>query len=148
MAELYSRIEELERLKDQMEAVGVSIAKAVSDGTIILNHKTDSFPKGTFTHSLSSEVGNLESAEGVHSAQAATATLHKDWLGIKSADVSVQTQTGLSDLFSSGRSGRAQREKLENEKVVKAQEAFKKYYTQGEPRKSDRQADLTQVCQI
>ena len=32
MAELHARVEELESLKDQMQAVGVSIAKAVSDG--------------------------------------------------------------------------------------------------------------------
>ena len=126
-----------------MEAVGMSVAKAVSDGTLILNHETDPFPKGIFAHNLSSEFGNLESAEGVHSAQAVRATLHKDWLDVKSADVSVQR--GVSNLFSSDR---AQRQKLENEKVVKAQEAFKKYHTQGEPMRSDRQADLTQVCQI
>ena len=131
-----------------MEAVEMSIAKAVSDESLILNRDTDPFPKGTFTHSLSSEYGNLEATEGVDSAQAATATLHKDWLDIKSADVSVQTQTGLSSLFSSGRSGRAQREKLENEKIVKAQETLEKYRTQGEPRKSDHQAALTQVCQV
>ena len=123
----------------------MSIAKAVSDGTSILNHDTDPFPKGTFTHSLSSEVGDLESTEGVDSAQAATATLHKDWFDIKSADVSVQTQIGLSSLFSSRRSGRAQRE---FEKKRKVNEAFDKYYTQGEPRKSDHQVELTRVCQI
>ena len=126
-----------------MEAVGMSIAKAVSDGTLILNHETDFFPKGICTYNLRSEFGNLESAEGVDSARAATATSYKDWFDIKSADVSVQR--GVSNLFSSDR---AQRQKLENEKVVKAQEAFKKYHTQGEPRKSDHQADLTQVCQI
>ena len=131
-----------------MEAVGMSTAKAVSDGTLILNHKTDPFPKEICIHSLSSEFGNLELAEGVHSAQAATATLHKDWLDVKSADVSVQTQTGLSSLFSSGRSSRAQREQLEFEKEIKVNWAFKQYYTQGEPRNSDYQADLTQVCQI
>ena len=32
-AELHSRIEELERLKDHMESVGLSIANAVSDGS-------------------------------------------------------------------------------------------------------------------
>ena len=32
-AELHTRMEELERLKDQMQATGMSIAKAVSDGT-------------------------------------------------------------------------------------------------------------------
>ena len=134
-----------------MEAVGMSTANAVSDGTLISNHETDFFPKGIWTHNLSSEVGNLESAEGVQSAQAATATLYKDWLDIKSADVSVQTQTGLSSLFSSGRSGRAQREKLEKlefEKEKKEDEALKKYHMQGEPRQSDRPAPLTQVCQI
>ena len=33
MAELHARIEELERLKDQMQAVGMSITNAVSEGT-------------------------------------------------------------------------------------------------------------------
>ena len=131
-----------------MEAMGMSIAKAVSDGTFILNHDTDSFPKGICTHDLSSEFGHLESAKGVHSAQAVRATLHKDWLDVKSADVSVQTQTRLSSLFSSGRSGRVQREQLEYEKEGKVDEAIEKCRTQGEPRKSDHQADLTQVCQI
>jgi len=34
-------MEELERLKDQMQAVGKSIAEVVSDGGAILNHDTD-----------------------------------------------------------------------------------------------------------
>ena len=46
MAELHARIEELDGLKGQMEAVGMSITNAVSDGTLILNHNTDPFPKG------------------------------------------------------------------------------------------------------
>ena len=33
MAELHARIEELERLKGQMQAVAMSIANAVSEGT-------------------------------------------------------------------------------------------------------------------
>ena len=37
MAELHSRIEELEGVKDQMRAVGVSIANAVSDLTLNFN---------------------------------------------------------------------------------------------------------------
>jgi len=32
MAELHARVEKLESLKDQMQAVRMSIAKAVSDG--------------------------------------------------------------------------------------------------------------------
>ena len=139
MAELYSRIEELERLKDQMEAVRISIAKAVSDRTLILNHDTDPFPKDICTYNLSSEYGNLVSAEGVYSAQAATATLHKDLLDAESVEV----QRGLSSLFSSG-----QALKAEQEKAAKAKGAFNKYCMQGEPRKSDHQAALTQVCQI
>ena len=46
MAELHARIEELERLKDQMQAVGMSITNVVSDGTLILNHDTNPFPSG------------------------------------------------------------------------------------------------------
>ena len=96
-----------------------------------------------YIHDLDVEVGNLESREGVDSAQAATASLHKDWLEIKSVDVSVQK--GLSDLFSSGRT---QRKKLDNEKFLKAQEerkALEKYYNQGEPRKCDYHAYLMPV---
>ena len=37
---------ELESLKDQMQAAGVSIAKAVSDRTSIINYETDPFPSG------------------------------------------------------------------------------------------------------
>ena len=39
-------MEELERLKDQLEAVGISTADAVSDRALILNHETDPFPSG------------------------------------------------------------------------------------------------------
>ena len=96
-----------------------------------------------YIRDLDVEVEELESREGVDSAQAFTASLHKNWLDIKSVDVSVQK--GLSDLFSSSR---AQKEKLENEKELKAKEEHKaseKYYKQGEPRKSDYHAYLTPV---
>ena len=46
MAELHSRIEELGRMKDQMQAVGMSIANTVSDGSLILNYDTNPFPSG------------------------------------------------------------------------------------------------------
>ena len=82
---------------------------------------------------LDFEVGRLESREDVDSAQAATASLHQDWLD---ADVSIQK--GLSNLFSSSR---AQKVKLENEKTLKAQ----KYCEQGEPRMSDHHAYLMPV---
>ncbi len=95
---------------------------------------------------LNLEIEKLESTEGVDSVQAATATLHKDWLDIKSVEVSVQK--GLSNLFSSGRAQKEKLEKLEIEKVLQTHEALKKYYKQGEPRKGDHHADLTQVCQI
>ena len=88
-----------------------------------------------YIRDLDSEVEKLESTEDVDSAQAAAATLRKDWLDIKSV------QKGLSNLFSSGR---AQKKALQDQR---AREALKKYYKQGEPWKSDRQTDLTQVCQ-
>ena len=88
----------------------------------------------------------MESTEDVDFAQAATATLHKDWLDISSGDVSVQT--GLSNLFSSDRAQKEKLENLEKEKSQKTREAFKKYYKQGEPREGDYQADLTQIFQI
>ena len=74
----------------------------------------------------------LEPTESVDSAQVVTATLYKDWLDIKSEDVSVQK--GGANLFSSGR---AQKKKLEKEKSLRSSEAFEKYYNQGEPRKGD-----------
>ena len=43
MAELDIRTEELEGLKDQMQAVGASMAKAVSDGTSVINRNYPSF---------------------------------------------------------------------------------------------------------
>jgi hypothetical protein len=36
----------LERLNDQMQAVGMSIPKAVSDGTLIINYDAHFFPTG------------------------------------------------------------------------------------------------------
>ena len=44
--ELHARMEELERLKDQMDAVGMSIVQAVGDGTLSRACHTDPFPSG------------------------------------------------------------------------------------------------------
>ena len=95
---------------------------------------------------LDFKVEKLESTEEVDSAQATTATMHKDWFDTASVDVSVRK--GLSNLVLSGR---AQKEKLEIEKGLqdrKAREALKKYYEQGESRKGDHRANLTQASQI
>ena len=46
-AELHARMEELEGLRDRMQAMGMSIANAVSDGTLVLNYNTDPFPSGS-----------------------------------------------------------------------------------------------------
>ncbi len=105
---------------------------AVSDETLILNHGPIPFHQDMHIRDINFEFEKLESAEGVGTAQAATVTWHTYWHDIKSFDVSVQK--GLSNLFSSGR---AQKEKLENTKKMKAEEAheaFKKYYERGEPR--------------
>ena len=110
-------------------------------------HNTDAFLQEIYARELNSEFENVKSTEGVNSAQAATAALYKDWLDIRSEDVST-VQKGLSNLFASAR---AQKAKLEMEKQVqvhRARESFEKYYKQGEPRNSDHQADLTQICQI
>ena len=45
-AELHTRIEELKMLKDQTQAMGISIADAVSDRASILDPDTDPFPSG------------------------------------------------------------------------------------------------------
>ena len=120
----------------------MSIANAVSDGTLILNHNTNPFHQEMYIRDLNLEVEKLESTEFVDSCHTATATLHKDWLDIDSVDVNVQKS--LSDLFSS-------KEKREYKRLLKAREAreaFGKYYEQGEPRKSDHQTDLMQISQI
>ena len=120
-------------MKDQMQAMGMSIANAVSGGTLVLDYDTNPFHQEIYIRDLDVEVGKLESREDVDSAQAATASLHKDWL-----DVDVSAQKGLSNLFSSSR---AQKVKLENEKRLKEQ----KYFEQGEPRTSDHHAYLMPV---
>ena len=99
------------------------------------------FHQETYIRNLNFKFENLRSTEDVASAQAATATLHKDWLDIKSVDVSAQK--GLSNLFSS-------KERLETVKGLKAREAFEKYGKQGEPtkRKIDHQTDLIQNCRF
>jgi hypothetical protein len=94
---------------------------------------------------LTIEFEQLESAESVDSAQTATTTSHKAWLDEESVDVSVQenvsVQRSLSTLFSSSR---AQKAKLENEKVTKSNKAFRVYYWKGEQEKSDQQVNLIQ----
>ena len=92
---------------------------------------------------LNIEFEKLRSTEGVDSAQAAAVTSHKEWLDIQSVDVSVQKN--LSNLFSSGRELKA---KLESEKTLKGNVAFRQYSYQGEPRKNDHQTDLIQICQV
>ena len=93
------------------------------------------------------EVEKLESTEDVNSAQAATMTLHEDWLDIPLV-LGGNVRKGLSSLFFSSHT---QKGKLENKKKLNVQEAYeahKKYRDQGESRKSDHQTDLIQMYQI
>jgi hypothetical protein len=101
-----------------------------------------SFQQEMDIRDLNSEIANLESTDSVDSAQAAAATSHKDWLEVESVDATVQK--GLSSLLSSGR---AQKQKLEDEKLKKGRAAFQKYLGRGEPRKSDHQTELIDVFQ-
>ena len=119
-------------LKDKMQAMGMSIANAVSNATLIPNRYTDPFHQKIYIRDVKSECKTVKPIEIVDSAQVATATLHRDWLDITSEDVVVQK--GRSNLFSSAR---AQKEKLEIKKSLKSREAFEKYYEQGEPRTCD-----------
>jgi len=95
---------------------------------------------------LGNEFDKLESAENVDSAQAATATSYKDWLDIKSVDVSVRK--GLSYLLSSGRGRKEKREDEEAQKSQKSQKSFGVYYEQGELRMSDHQVKLMQFSRF
>ena len=94
-----------------------------------------------YIRNINFEVQKLGSTKDVDSAQDTTATLHRYWLDIKTADVSAQK--GLSNLFAS-------KGQLENEKKLKARDAFEKYGKQGEPRKRkiDHQTDLIQICRF
>ena len=83
-----------------------------------------------YIRDLNFEFEELESSEVVDSLHAATATLYQDRLDIK-------VQKILPDFFS-----------WRENKVLKSQGTFRKYYEQGEPRKSDHQTDLTPICQI
>ena len=137
-------MEGLERLKDQMQIVGKSIAKAVSDRALFINYDTNPIPSGNANPSLiiNFEYEKVKSTDNVDSAQAATVTSHKDWHKFKSVDIS--RKKGLSSLFSSFQ---AQKETLEvaNKKRLKAHEAFQKYHKQSDTRKSGHQADLMQT---
>ena len=73
-----------------------------------------------YIRDLNFEFEKLESTEVVGSAQAATATLYNDWLGVKSVDSSVQKSLNL---FYS-------KKQLEK----KSGGAFLKYHEQGEPK--------------
>ena len=101
------------------------------------------FHKEICIRDLNLEFDTLESTATVDWARATTATSHKTYLDIKLVDVS--DQIGLSNLFSSSQ---ARKEKLENEKRVKTDEAFQKYHKQGDARKGDHEIDLMQICQI
>ena len=100
--------------------MGIPIANAVSDRTLILLHDTVRIPfnQEIYIRDVNSEFEKLEPIESLDSVHVATATLHKDWLDIKSVDPN------------------------------KAYKAFKKFYKQGEPRNGDHQADLIQISQI
>ena len=129
--ELQTRIEELEALENRMESVGVSIAKAVSEGISIVNSVSYLLDQEMDIRDLNLELANLKSTiKSVPATQDATATLYKEWRNIESTDVIIER--GLSNLLSSGRT---QRERLENKKILKANEAaqaLEMYYEQGE----------------
>jgi len=114
-----------------MQTLGMSIAKAVSDGDLLLI--TTLIPFHQDQEMLNIEFENLESTKSVDSAQAATMTSHKEWLDIKSIDVSAQNNP--SNLFATSKA-------LKEKQELKVYEASKEYYNQGEPRKSDHQTDL------
>ena len=97
-----------------MQAVGMSIAKPVSDGTFILITTQIPFHQEIYIRDINSEFEKLEPPESVESDEVATATLHKVWFDV-------------------------QKVKRKNGKPLKSQEtrdAFEKYYQQGEPRNS------------
>ena len=142
-AELHTRMEKLEKLEGQIQAVGVSITKAVSDRALIINHEPIPFYQEACIHDLNIEFTRLETTVSLDSAQAATAASHKDWRDIKSAG-GVGAQKRLSILISSDQ---AQKEKKEDKKL-RANKAFQEYYEQGETWKSYHQTDLMQICQI
>jgi len=118
----------------------MSIAKAVSDGHLLLITTPTPFHQEACIGDLNIEFEKLGSTESVDSAQAAAATSHKEWLDIRSVDVSVQKN--LSNLFSSGKALKEKLEKLETEKTLKVKEALEKCHDQGKPRKSDHQTGL------
>jgi len=98
---------------------------------------------------LKLEITNLQSTDSVDSAQAATATSHKDWFDIKSVDVStdVNTPKGLSSLLFLGRAQKQRKtEKAMKDQILKAETAYLEYYEQGRPKKSDHRTQLMEIC--
>jgi len=120
-----------------MQALGMSIAKAVSDGHLLLITTPTPFHQEACIGDLNIEFEKLGSTESLDSAQAAAATSHKEWLDIKLVDISV-----LSNLLSSGKALKEKLEKLETEKSLKVNEALEKCHDEGEPRNTDHQTGL------
>ena len=104
---------------------------------LILTHNADCFRQEIPLRGLNLELENLKAAyivESVSSAQAATATAHKDWQDIKVAEVTPQSR--LSNFLSSANT---QREKLSSQMAKKKESekaALNMYFNQGEQRKS------------
>jgi hypothetical protein len=86
-------------------------------GFLILNHDADAFRQEIYIRDLNLEFTNLKLAESVTSAQAATATLYKDWQEIKLAEITPQNR--LTSFLSSTRT---QREKLRKMEEMKRQQ--------------------------
>jgi len=130
-------MEELERLKGRIQAVEMTIAKVVSDDILIINQNTIPFLQEMSIHDLRIEFENLESTRSVDFTRAATVTSYNDWLDIKS----VGAYKRLPNPFIPDQ---AQDETPDPEK----RSAFRDYYWQGEPGKSDHRTGLMQIRQI
>jgi len=143
MTELHARGEELVSLKDQVQAFGMSIAKAVSDRHLLLITTPTPFHQEAYIGDLNIDFESLESTKSVDSAQAAAVTSYKAWLDIESVGIDFKI-----NLFNSFFPRSALNEMQESLKTLKRERkvAFREYSNQGEPREHDHQTDLIQIC--
>ena len=103
---------------------------------LILTHDADPFRQEIFPRGLNLEFKNLEAADIVKSAQAATATLYKNWQDIKVAEVTPQ-KSRLPNFLSSANTRWEKLSAQMGKKKESEEAALKLYFNQGERRGGD-----------
>ena len=104
-------------------------------GLLMLNHHADGLRQEIYIRDLNLEFTNLQLVGNVTSAQAATATLYKDWQEIKLAEITRPNR--LTSFLSSTRTQNQKLSSQKDQQKENEERASAEYCKQGEPRNSD-----------